>query len=241
MKTPRPLHWLRALAIATTLTTSLLPAKATTLALTPTQDALLRSDDVLTENTLTLAVSNRGPEYRRRTLLQFDLSTLASAQGTVKSATLKLVPSDLIGPASSTPVTIALWGVVAPDLPAWSEDRVFWSTAPMGAAELETSTQARGAVRLGSAEFDSSDDRALKARRPVAMGSAPLASYLNWALAKPSAPALNGVPPAKTALTQITLIVTSEADAKSPGVFFFSKDNRPEAREVYPVLEVTIE
>ncbi|HEY9249721.1 MAG TPA: hypothetical protein VIO38_11335 [Rariglobus sp.] len=241
MKTPRTLHWLRVLAIATTLTTSPLSAKPITFTLTPAQDALLRSDNASTENTRALAVSNRGPEYRRRTLLQFNPATLASAQGFVKAAALKLVPSDLIGPASTTPVTIALWGVVYPNVPPWSEDRVLWNTAPLGAAELETSTQTPGAIRLGATEFDSSNDQALRDRRPVVIDSSQLAAYLNWALARPSPSPLAGIPAIKTALPHITLIVTSEAEAKSPGVFFFSKDNRPEAREVYPVLEVTIE
>lgn len=246
MNTPHPIDRFRclrccALFVAAPFLTSLLPANPTTFSLTPTQDALLRSDDVRTENARMLAVSNRGPDYRRRTLLQFDLSALASVQGSIKSASLKLVPADLIGPASPAPVPIALWGLVPPNATSWSEDSISWNAAPLGNAALETSEKTAGAVRLGATEFDSNDGHALKNRRPVVIGSDALASYLNWALARPTPSPLAGVPSSKTALAKITLIVTSEADSKSPGVFFFSKDNRAEAWEIYPELEVTIE
>ncbi|EIP97421.1 hypothetical protein OpiT1DRAFT_01861 [Opitutaceae bacterium TAV1] len=213
-----------------------------TLRLTPAQDALVRSDNSVSENPRALAVANRGEGNIRRTLLQFELAPVIRSGRSVKSATLLLIPLSRIGDAAAEPVPFAVWGVTDIKPAAWDEKTVTWETSPLAAASLEVVTRTAGAVRLGSTEVDLSEARAFESREPFRLSPERLAGYVNWALARggsssplPAAPAL-GEP-----LPIITLVVTSEGGNKAPGAAFYSKDNRPEARAVYPVLELILE
>lgn len=202
--------------LATALLLALASARAAQLTLHPVQDVLVVSNGELSEPR-NLGVSNRGPDYVRRTFLQFDLSLLP-AGATIENVTLRLIPSGVIGKEGGL-VPLVLWGVT--DTVSWHEDSITWSNAPKRRVLLEQGYGEPGLERLVALEWDAADD--IAKRPPISFESEGLAAYVRRFAGKP-----------------VTLILVSEGDLKTPGVVFFSKDNRPVAKAVYPTLLVTI-
>lgn len=209
MRLPRPT------ILATALLLALASAHAAELALHPVQDVLVVSNGELAE-TRNLGVSNRGPDYVRRSFLQFDLSVLP-AGAKIEKVALRLIPSGVIGKEGG-PVPLALWGIT--ESASWHEDAVTWQSSPKRRVLLEQGFGEPGLERLAALEWDAATD--ISKRPPVLFESEALAAYVRRFAGQP-----------------VTLVLVSEGEIKTPGVVFFSKDNRPVAKAVYPALLVT--
>lgn len=206
----------RLASLATALLLALASARAAELTLHPVQDVLIVSNGELSEPR-NLGVSNRGPDYIRRTFLQFDLSLLP-AGATIEKVALRLIPSGVIGKEGG-PVPLALWGVT--DTISWHEDSITWDSAPKRRVLLEQGFGEPGLERLVALEWDAATD--ITRRPPILFESDGLIAYVRRFAGK-----------------AVTLILVSEGELKTPGVVLFSKDNRPVAKSVYPALLVTI-
>lgn len=191
---------------------------AAELSLTPVQDVLVCSSDISVD-VRNLGVSNRGEAFVRRTLLQFDLREVGRSGRTIEKAALELIPSGLLGKEGGL-VPITLWGLA--DELAWSEESLFWSNAPRRDDLLEEGHARAGLVRLASASFDADGNQIVR-RDPVVWSGDDLVTFLNGARGR-----------------VVTLMLVSEGTLKTPGVIFFSKDNRVAAKAVYPRLELTL-
>lgn len=202
--------------LATALLLALASARAAQLTLNPVQDVLITSNGELGEPR-SLAVSNRGPDYIRRTFFQFDLSHLP-AGAAIEKAALSLIPNAVIGKEGGL-VPLALWGVT--DSVSWHEDSIAWESAPKRRVLLEQGYGEPGLERLVALEWNASTD--LARRPPLVFENDALTAYVRRFAGKP-----------------VTLILVSEGGLKTPGVVFFSKDNRPVAKSVYPALLVTV-
>ena len=202
--------------LATALLLALASARAAELSLTPIQDVLVVSNGELSE-ARNLGISNRGPDYVRRTFLQFDLSAIPSG-AVIEKVTLRLIPSGIIGKEGG-PVPLALWGFTEPV--SWHEDEITWEKAPKRRVLFEEGFGEAGLARLGTAEFDADSD--ISKRPPLVLASDALPAHVRRFAGKP-----------------VTLLLVSEGGIKTPGLVFFSKDNRPAAKSVYPALVVTL-
>lgn len=205
----------RLASLATALLLALASARAADLTLHPIQDVLIVSNGELA-NVLNLGVSARGPEYTRRTLLQFDLSTLPPG-AKIESVTFRLIPSTVLGKEGGT-IPLTLWGLTEPA--NWHEDSVTWENSPKRRVALEQGIGEPGLERLATLEWDAATD--IAKRPPLLFTGDALAAYVRRFAGKP-----------------VTLILVSEGDLKTPGLIFFSKDNRPAAKSVYPALVVS--
>lgn len=206
---------LRPASLATALLLACASAPAAELALNPIQDALVASNGEIA-NILNLGVSNRGPEYIRRTYLQFDLSTLP-AGAKIEKAVLRMIPSAVLGKEGGA-VPVVLWGLAEDS--SWHEDSITWENAPKRRVLLEQGFGEPGLERLAVVEWDSTAD--ISRRPPVLFESDALTAFVRRFAGRPA-----------------TLILASEGVFKTPGLIFFSKDNRPVARSVYPALVVS--
>ncbi len=195
----------------------LVSARAEQVRLHPVQDALVASGGTVAEPR-NLGVSNRGGDYVRRTLLQFDLSSIVKPGRAVEKAVLQLTASGYAG-AEGGMVPVALWG--ATDPVTWDEVDLVWGTAPWRAAGLESGRGVAGLQRLATVEFNA--DTELSSRPSVLWEGAALTDYIRRQAGK-----------------SVTLLLIAEGDTQTPGIIFFSKDNRPVAKAVYPVLIVTL-
>lgn len=207
---------LRPASLATALLLALASARAAEFTINPIQDVLVSSNGELS-SVLNLGVSNRGPDYVRRSYLQFDLSALP-AGAKIESAVLRLIPSGYFGKEGG-PVPLALWGLA--ENTSWHEDAITWENAPKRRALLEQGYGEPGLDRLVAVEWDASTD--VSKRPPLLFSGEKLTAFVRRFAGKPA-----------------TLLLVSEGDLKTPGLIFFSKDNRPVAKSVYPALLVTI-
>lgn len=209
------MHLARLASLATALLFACASAPAAEITLNPVQDVLVASNGEIA-HVLNLGVSNRGPDYIRRTLLQFDLSALpAGAQ--IEKASLRMIPSAVLGKEGGM-VPITLWGLAEPV--AWHEDSITWESAPKRRALLEQGYGEPGLERLAAVEWDAATD--ISRRPPILFEADALTTFVRRFAGRP-----------------VTLILASEGELKTPGLIFFSKDNRPAARSVYPALVVT--
>jgi|GEM_PF-4813787 hypothetical protein len=202
-------------SLATALLLAFTSARAAELLIHPIQDVLVSSNGELSEPR-NLGVSNRGPEYIRRTFLQFDLSTIpAGAQ--IEKVVLRLIPSGYIG-KENTPIPLALWGFTEPV--SWHEDGITWQNSPKRDVLFEQGYGEPGVARLAILDWDAKID--VTKRPPLLFTGENLTAFVRRFVGKP-----------------VTLVVICEGGAKTPGLVFFSKDNRPVAKSVYPALLVT--
>jgi hypothetical protein len=203
------------LACATLL--GLATARAEQIRLTPIQDVLIASGDKIAEPR-NLGVSNRGGDYIRRTLLQFDLSDIAKPGRSIEKISLQLTASGYAGTEGGL-VPVAVWASAV--TPEWNEADLVWSTAPWTSTSLESGRGVTGLQRLAAVDFNA--DTELAKRPSVIWESEGLTAYIRRQAGK-----------------IVTLVLVAEGDNKTPGIIFFSKDNRPVAKAVYPVLLVTL-
>jgi hypothetical protein len=190
--------------------------RAEDLRLNPVQDVLVASGGTVAEPR-NLGVSNRGGDYVRRTLLQFDLSPVKPNK-VVDKVALTLTVSGYAGTEGGM-VPVAVWGAIEPV--KWAEADLVWGTSPWQSAALEDGRGATGLQRLATIEFGADADLASRPR--ITWEGEGLTNYIRRQAGK-----------------TVTLLLISEGEAKTPGLIFFSKDNRPVAKSLYPVLTVTL-
>ncbi|MRV70273.1 DNRLRE domain-containing protein [Duganella sp. FT92W] len=141
-----------------------------TASLAPSDDAFLRDGTYGTSNfgkTTYLTVKGDAASYNRKSLLKFDLS---SVEGTITSATLKLVATSV---GQSTPMTHKLYLTAGS---GWNENTVTWNNAPADGA-LVTSWQVPAVNAAVQADVTSQAQAAMAGAKVLSLAVEAAANY----------------------------------------------------------------